>query len=349
VLGALYAALGALTFALNNATLRRGVLTGTVMQAMAVTVPVGAVGFLALAIVAGAIPALLNYPTTAAAWMAGQGVMHFLIGRFFNYRANQLVGVNLSAPVVQLQVVVTMLLAVLTMHEPFTGLQSIGAILMLAGSFATQRRSSKGMSEKAPRQAPLGHAVPVPSAPSGDRLERIPAFKPHYFAGYFFSSCAAIAYGISPLMVRLAFDNAPQASVLAGGVIAYAAATIVFSLLLLRSPVRRDIAGLRRENVFWFFCAAVLVTVSQGFVYASLAVAPLMVVTPILQLSLVFRVFLSWLINREYEVLNASVIVGSTAAIIGSILVSLNTDFAVSALALPDVISSALRFRLAGS
>jgi uncharacterized membrane protein len=93
----------------------------------------------------------------------------------------------------------------------------------------------------------------------------------------------------------------------------------------------------------------VLVTASQGFVYASLAVAPLLVVTPILQLSLVFRVFLSWLINREFEVLDASVIVGSAAAIIGSILVSLNTDFAVSALSLPDVISSALRFRLAGS
>src|SRR5215470_9741949 len=131
VLGALLAAIGAFTFALNNATLRRGVLTGTVMQAMAVTVPVGAAGFLALAIVGSAIPALLNYPTTAAAWMAGQGIMHFLIGRFFNYRANQLVGVNLSAPVVQLQVVVTMLLAVLTMHEPFTVLQSIGTILML--------------------------------------------------------------------------------------------------------------------------------------------------------------------------------------------------------------------------
>jgi len=50
VLGALYAALAALTFALNNATLRRGVVTGTVMQAMAVTVPVGAAGFLVLAL-----------------------------------------------------------------------------------------------------------------------------------------------------------------------------------------------------------------------------------------------------------------------------------------------------------
>jgi hypothetical protein len=74
-----------------------------------------------------------------------------------------------------------------------------------------------------------------------------------------------------------------------------------------------------------------------------------MVVTPILQLSLVFRVFLSSWLNREYEVLNAGVIVGATAAIVGSVLVSLDTDFAVSALALPDVIASALRFRLAGS
>jgi drug/metabolite transporter (DMT)-like permease len=328
VLGALFAALGAFTFALNNTMLRRGVLTGTVMQVMAITVPVGAAAFLTLAIAAGAIPALLSFPPVAGAWMAGQGVVHFLIGRFFNYRANQLVGVNLSAPVVQLQVAVAMLLAVLTMNEPFTALQVVGTILMLGGSFATQRRSEK-----------------KEAAGMGQSLQ----FKPRYLAGYLFSSCAAIAYGISPLMVRLAFDAAPQASVIAGGAIAYLAATLAFSLVLLSPKVRRDIHALKRENAPWFLCAAVLVTVSQGFVYASLAIAPLMVVTPILQLSLVFRVFLSWLINREYEVLNASIIVGSIAAIAGSILVSMNTDFAVAAFGIPEPVASALRFRLAGS
>jgi drug/metabolite transporter (DMT)-like permease len=343
LLGALYAALGAFTFALNNATLRRGVLTGTVMQAMAVTVPVGAFGFLALAIIVGAMPELLSFPLAAALWMAGQGIMHFVIGRFFNYRASQLVGVNLSAPVVQLQVVVAMVLAVLTMHEPFTGLQSIGAVLMLGGSFLTQKPVQGAT--KAATKASSGPVVA--GAISRSELERMPAFRPRHFAGYLCSSCAAIAYGISPLMVRLAFDAAPQASVIAGAVIAYAAATFVFSLALLRPTVRRDIGQLKRENAPWFLYAAVLVTASQGFVYASLAVAPLMVVTPILQLSLVFRVLLSWLLNREYEVLNVSVIVGSAAAIIGSILVSMSTDFVVSALGLPEPISAALRFRLA--
>ena len=346
MLGAFFAALGAFTFALNNAMLRRGVLTGTVMQAMAVTVPVGATGFLALAAVTGALPALLEFPPMAAAWMAGQGIVHFLVGRFFNYRASQLVGVNLSAPVVQLQVAVTLLLAVLTMHEPFTVLQSIGAVLMLAGSFATQTQSTQRTIAKAAQPpSPASEAA----AHAGRERERKLSFTPRYLTGYLFSSGAAIAYGVSPLMVRLAFDRAPQASVPAGGVIAYVAATLVFSLLLVRPAVRRDIGGLKPENVRWFVWAAVLVTVSQGFVYASLAVAPLMVVTPILQLSLIFRIFLSWLINREYEVLSTGVIVGSLAAIIGSLLVSLSTDFAVTTLALPEPIASALRYRLAGA
>jgi hypothetical protein len=45
------------------------------------------------------------------------------------------------------------------------------------------------------------------------------------------------------------------------------------------------------------------VAISQAFVYASLAAAPLIVVTPILQLSLIFRLGLSQWINREHEVI----------------------------------------------
>src|SRR4029077_19635872 len=41
LLGVLYAGLGAFTFALNNVMMRRGVVTGSVLQGMALTVPVG--------------------------------------------------------------------------------------------------------------------------------------------------------------------------------------------------------------------------------------------------------------------------------------------------------------------
>ena len=48
VLGAIFAILSAASFALNNATVRRGVVSGTPIQAMAVSVPLGVVCFLPL-------------------------------------------------------------------------------------------------------------------------------------------------------------------------------------------------------------------------------------------------------------------------------------------------------------
>ena len=142
MLGVLYAALGAFTFALNNVAMRRGVITGSVLQGMAVTVPVGGLSFLVLTIMFGQVGQLTVFPIAALVWLGSQGIVHFVIGRYCNYKSNQLMGVNLSAPVVQLQVPFAMLLAVATMHEKFTVLQAIGSALMLGGSFITQSNTA---------------------------------------------------------------------------------------------------------------------------------------------------------------------------------------------------------------
>src|SRR5689334_5050932 len=143
LLGVLYAALGAFTFALNNVAMRRGVVTGSVLQGMAVTVPIGGLSFFVMTIAFGQLRQLVVFPAVAFAWLAGQGIVHFVLGRYCNYKSNQLMGVNLAAPVVQLQVAFAMMLAVAMLHEKITVLQVIGSILMLGGSFVTQTRSGK--------------------------------------------------------------------------------------------------------------------------------------------------------------------------------------------------------------
>ena len=157
-----------------------------------------------------------------------------------------------------------------------------------------------------------------------------------------------MCYGCSPLMARQAFLNAPDISPATGGCLAYMAAILFFSLILLKPGSWADIKSMKSENLPWFFSSAVLVAVSQAFVYASLAVAPLMVVTPILQLSLVFRLFLSQLINRDHEVMNAAVLIASFAAVLGSVLVSLNTEALTALLNFP-LLADFLRYRLAGN
>ncbi len=328
MLGAIYAALGAFTFSLNNVTMRRGVVTGSVLQGMALTVPIGGLSFLAMTICVGEFSQIFTFPAAALAWLTVQGMVHFVAGRYCNYKSNQLMGVNLSAPVVQLQVPVAMMLAVATLHERFTMLQAIGSVLMLGGSFTTQRTMGTKPDSKKPDEKPV--------------------FVPSVISGYVFGLGAAVCYGSSPLMARQAFLHAPGASTLAGGCLAYTAATLFFSLILLKPGSWTDIRSVTRENLPWFLSSAVLVAVSQAFVYASLAVAPLMVVTPILQLSLVFRLLLSQLINRDHEVANEAVYAGAGTAVLGSIMVSLNTDDLAALFELPQGVSDFLRYRLAG-
>ena len=55
MLGVCLAALSAATFAFNNASARRGVLTGSVAQALAITVPVGVPIFFLAAPCAGIV------------------------------------------------------------------------------------------------------------------------------------------------------------------------------------------------------------------------------------------------------------------------------------------------------
>ena len=348
MLGVLYAALGAFTFALNNVAMRRGVVTGSVLQGMAMTVPIGGLSFLVMTVAFGELGQLVVFPTVALTWLAGQGIVHFVVGRYCNYKSNQLMGVNLAAPVVQLQVPFAMMMAVATLHEKLTVLQMFGSVLMLGGSFITQ--SNAGKRKKA--RGSLLTSTPVPAmrpqqvatAP-GPKPEQ--AFRPRVFSGYLFALGAAMCYGSSPLMARAAFLNAPGASTVAGGCLAYTAATLFFSLILIKPGSWRDIRGMKRENLPWFLSSAVLVAISQAFVYASLAVAPLMVVTPILQLSLVFRLMLSQWINREHEIMNTAVLVGALTAVLGSILVSLDTDELTKLLDLSPSLADFLCYRLA--
>ena len=235
------------------------------------------------------------------------------------------------------------------LHEKFTVLQVAGSVLMLGGSFVTQTRSSKRKTAGSALMPPMpGAGLAAHREPAALRPMRKPAFRPRVVSGYLFALGAAMCYGASPLMAREAFLHAPGTGTAAAGCLAYAAATLFFSLILLKPGSWADIRGTSRENLPWFLSSAVLVAISQAFVYASLAVAPLMVVTPILQLSLIFRLFLSQLINPDYEVMNAAVLIGALTAVLGSMLVSIDADELTRLLDVPQPLADFLRYRLTG-
>jgi drug/metabolite transporter (DMT)-like permease len=322
LLGAVLAILSAATFALTNATGRRGVITGTPAQGMVISMPVGLACFLALALLTGGLQAFSRFSTSALVSLSAAGVLHFVLGRYCNFRASQAAGVNLTAPVMQLNAVVTLILAVVVLREPCTMLQVAGAILMVTGSLVTQRASQ-------------------PASPSKPRDAS--AFRPHVAAGFFFASIAALAYGTSPIIVRQALIGAGPLGGLAGGSVAYAAATVAVAFGFLIPSLRRNVMNVSRENVRWFVYSGIFVAAAQGFLYSALAVAPIMLVIPLLQLSLVFRFLFALLLNPHHEVFGFLVVFGSVVSIAGACAVSIDTDLILHALAIPQPFATFLR------
>jgi drug/metabolite transporter (DMT)-like permease len=324
VLGAIFAILSAASFALNNAAARRGMVSGTPIQAMAVTVPLGVLCFIPFALVTGELLHADRFPAQAAGWMAGVGILHFVLGRYCNFRANQVAGVNLTAPVVQLQVVVTMVLAVTVLHEPCTALQIIGGVIMVAASLVTQRQPSS-----AHKAAPPKSYKPV--------------FEPHYLAGYVFASLAALCYGSSPSMARFALAHTGPSSGIMGGLIAYVAATVVVVGVLLCMPsLRRNAMALQRGNARWFMLSGVLVAAAQGFFFCGVSVAPVLVVMPLLQFSLIFRMLFSTWLSPHHEVYGPTIMAGAVISILGALLVSMDSAMVLNALGLPDAAARVL-------
>lgn len=321
--GGLLALFAAATFALNNAAFRRGALTGTVAQAMVISLGLGLVFFLAVALATGAFTALATFPPLSVAMLCVAGALHFAWGRYCNFRATKAMGANLVGPPQQASLVVTLVLAIVVLEEALTPLRALGIALVALGPAVSLRA----------RKATFG-----PDA-------RAPAFRPNYVEGYTFALLSATGYGASPILVRMSLQDGGMAASIAGGLLAYAAATVIIALTLLAPGRVADIRAVDAPSCRWFALSGLLVALSQMFGYMALALAPVTVVTPIQRLSLVFRVFANSLLNREHEVIGGRVWIATGVSLLGALALSISTDYVLELLPLPEAVEALARWR----
>jgi hypothetical protein len=84
MLGVFYAVLAAAAFGFNNASARRGVLTGTPIQGLAISMPIGVVFFFLGAVATGEWSQVSRLVWWDILMLSGAGFMHFVWGRYFN-------------------------------------------------------------------------------------------------------------------------------------------------------------------------------------------------------------------------------------------------------------------------
>ena len=336
MLGAFLALLSAASFAFNNASVRRAVLTGSITQGMAITVPIGVPLFFIAALITGNLVAVAGFSPTALAALAGAGIMHFVWGRYCNYRATRAIGTNLVAPIQQFNLLITLALAIWLLGEHLTPLKILGIGLILLGPTLVMQRKTKAPA--AERPVSDEKITPIDA-------EKPAAFQPKYTEGYTFALLSTIGYGLSPVLVRMGLENRGLGVSLAGGLVAYIAATAVFSLMLLWPGQWKHVWSTDREAVKWFTFSGFLVFFSQMFLYMAMSVAPVTVVSPINRLTILFRLFFSRLINPHHEVFGGAVWLATLVSLAGAVLLTLSVDVVQSIVPLPEAVVTLLNWK----
>jgi uncharacterized membrane protein len=253
-------------------------------------------------------------------------VLHFALSRYCNYRATKAIGANLVAPIQQYSLIITLVLAVVWLGEALTVLRIVGIILVVGGPAFTM-----GPDKKAP-------VSPVASVGGA----AIKAFAPQYREGYFFALLSAVGFGLSPVLIGMAFETKGLAIGIAGGFVSYTAATVAIGLPLLAPGQWRSFRSISSESAKWFLISGLAVGFSQMTRYMALAVAPVSVVTPIQRLSLVFRIYFGALINPHHEVFGGRVVAGTVVSLAGAVALSVSIGDIIGLLPLPEPVVSLL-------
>ena len=257
MLGIVFTVLSAASFGLTSATIRRGMVHVTALQGLYITIFAGLPMFLVAALATGELFDWREFSSNEYALLAVAGVVQLGVGRYSNYRAVGLLGVNRAAPIIGMSTLVSVAVAVVALNEEVTVLMGVGIVLMMIGPSITMM----GERERTPVQSGGSGTGPI-GAVALDRAS--------YVEGIAFSILAAVAWGVSPVLMRAAVDD--NGLGVLGGLVTYVATSAV---LLLTFAVPGQLAStlkMDRTGGWWFLFSAVNSFVANIFRFMALAI-----------------------------------------------------------------------------
>jgi drug/metabolite transporter (DMT)-like permease len=309
--GALLAVLAALGWAGQYVCVRLGTRTGSVTDAMLVSLACN------VALVVPAV-AVIHYPAygltpASAAAFAGAGIAGSVLSRVAQFEATRTIGASRTAPVVSSTALVSALLAVLFLGETLTA-PHLAGIVLIVGAVAVITRETARDDGAVDSLADAGAYLLLPVL-------------------------AALTLGIEPILLKLGFAAGTPtfvglAVMLSSAAVGYAAFVAVRDGLPALSP--SSVAGAggesgmdgrddRDANLRWYLGAGVAGTLALVGYFAALAVAPVVVVVPILQAAPLLVVGLSAVfLPRGLERVTPRLVAASVAVVVGTVVVSLS-------------------------
>ncbi|MDA1173733.1 MAG: DMT family transporter [Chloroflexi bacterium] len=306
--GVVFALLASATFALNAASMRRGMATAAASKGLYVTIFVGFGLFVIASVVSGQV---FDADTVAGrdyGFLVAGGFFHILAGRYCNYRAMGALGSNRAQPIVGLSTLGSVIIAILFLDEKLGALKVAGIVLVMVGpALARPKRRA------APAKAPVGGSGDVATAVVASKVV---AFTPKVVEGYFFGLSAAVLWGAGPDAGW--FGRQRTRHFRRDGCIWDGGGSAIVGVA---DPGQASgVLTLDKSTRGWFLFGAFNSFLANVFRFTALALAPVSIVIPLMRSSVVFIVGFNWLLNRELESFDRRVIGGIGVSMFGAVL-----------------------------
>ena len=287
MLAEVLALLAALFFGLNLVTTRRGLVSGHVYVGVLISIVMGVPMYFLISLIT---QEFLNARLTLSAVLilVLAGILNFGVGRNLLYRSVQLVGANISGPIISSSALYSVVLGVTLLGEEPTMNDLLGIVLILVGLTLITMRGVKVIKS---------------------------------YRGLIYAFISSVILAVTPVLVKVGtvMLNAPILAI----TISYIAILPPYIAVLASRRFRDYISGIDNESLKYLTLAAITVNIAQLLRYVSLSMGDVSSVVPIMSTYILFGILLSYAINRNLEDFNIRIIAGATLVVLGTTLITL--------------------------
>lgn len=292
-LGIVLALVGALLIAVQVICIRIGTATGRSQDALVVVLVVNLGVIVPLALVVHFPTYVLD--TAALLAFVGAGLVGTVLGRAFQYAAIERIGASRCEPIKASQPLHAALLAVVFLGESLSWVVFGGIVLIVVGIVLMSRVSTRRFDREYDYVSWRELALPL---------------------------AAAFCFGVEPILAKtgMAAGTPP----LVGLAVKTVAATVVFMAYLRARNALPTSSLLASTSVRWYAAAGVANTAFLLVYYAALSIAPVALVVPLTQTSLLFVVVLSVVFLQHLERVTPRLVVATVFVLVGTVLVAVS-------------------------
>jgi drug/metabolite transporter (DMT)-like permease len=300
-MGELIAVLSAVCFAASNVTIARGAGAGKdngAFLSILITLAIAGVLWVSHGIHAG-------WPQMNAAglaWYAGAGVLTNFIGRVFLYASVQHVGAIRASAVKRLNPLFSVLLGVLILGDPFDSRMTIGMLLIFSSFGVLIWQSLRGAERGSAAQSMVANLTSL---------------------GYLYGPVSALAYAVGYVARKqgMALIPDPAFGTMLGSAIGAVAFVLTGQFVdSYRRAMRDAFSGFKPL----LFAAGVLSSMGQILYFVALNYSTVSRVALITSMEAIVTVFLTVVVLRSRENLNASVLLAVGLGMAGTAFIILH-------------------------